>query len=137
MDWDTSTVPDPQDPQTFRNSKLDWSEVEQGGHAELLDLHRRLLALRRTYPDITDPRFEHSAVASDDDAGWLRIERGAFLMAVNFRAEATVVDLPGELELLLTVGDVGPPSESGASERTDHAQLRLGAHSALIARRIH
>ncbi len=134
MDWDTSTVPDPQNPQTFLDSKLDWSEVEQGEHAELLELHRRLLALRRTYPDITDPRFEHSVVSSDDDAGWLRIERGAFLVAVNFRAEATVVDLPGELELLLTVGEVGPHSGSGNGEATDQVQLRLGPHSALVAR---
>ena len=80
------------------------------------------------------PASSTASVSSDDDAGWLRIERGAFLVAVNFRAEATVVDLPGELELLLTVGEVGPPSGSGNGEATDQVQLRLGPHSALVAR---
>ena len=40
MEWDTSDVPDPQDPATFERSKLDWSELEQPRHAELLDLHQ-------------------------------------------------------------------------------------------------
>ena len=26
MDWDLSAVPDPQDPKTFLDAKLDWSE---------------------------------------------------------------------------------------------------------------
>ena len=34
MDWDTSAVPDPQDPQTFESSKLDWSELERPEHAD-------------------------------------------------------------------------------------------------------
>ena len=28
MGWDPEVVPDPQDPDTFQRSKLDWSELE-------------------------------------------------------------------------------------------------------------
>ena len=58
MDWDTSAVPDPQDPKTFEASKLDWSELERPEHAELLKLTTRLIEIRHTYPDFTDPRFD-------------------------------------------------------------------------------
>jgi maltooligosyltrehalose trehalohydrolase len=42
--WDD--VPDPQDPETFRRSVLDWDEAR----GDLLEWHRALLALRRERP---------------------------------------------------------------------------------------
>jgi maltooligosyltrehalose trehalohydrolase len=130
MDWDTSVVPNPQDQSTFWNSKLDWSELGVAAHAELLDLYRRLILLRRTYPDVTDPRFDHSVATSDDDDGWLRIERGEIVLAVNFGTEETAVEVPAGLEVLLSVGDFGPPEGSA-----EVARVRLGPHSALVGRR--
>jgi maltooligosyltrehalose trehalohydrolase len=50
MGWDPDVVPDPQDPETFRRSKLDWSEPEQADKARMLDWYRTLTALRRTVP---------------------------------------------------------------------------------------
>ena len=44
--WDE--VPDPQDPATFERSTLRWDEVEE--HADLLDWHRALVAVRRENP---------------------------------------------------------------------------------------
>jgi maltooligosyltrehalose trehalohydrolase len=41
-------LPDPADPETFERSKLDFSEREQ--HAEMYQLHRDLLQLRREMP---------------------------------------------------------------------------------------
>src|SRR3546814_7386808 len=38
MGWDPAVVPDPQDPETFRRSKLDWSEATGGRHALLLEV---------------------------------------------------------------------------------------------------
>ena len=57
MGWDPAVVPDPQDPDTFQRSKLDWAETESGRHARLLATYRRLAALRRAHPDLTDPAF--------------------------------------------------------------------------------
>ncbi len=42
------TIPDPQDPETFRASRLVWEEQEREPHRSLLRLYRRLLAFRRT-----------------------------------------------------------------------------------------
>ncbi len=57
MGWDPDSVPDPQDPETFTRSKLDWSESTEGRHAQLLAAYRRLAELRRTEPALTDPSF--------------------------------------------------------------------------------
>jgi maltooligosyltrehalose trehalohydrolase len=57
MGWDPAVVPDPQDPETFRRSKLDWSEVDAPDHAVVLAAYRELLRLRRTVPALTDPSF--------------------------------------------------------------------------------
>src|SRR6185436_10808274 len=36
--------PDPTAPETFQSAKLDWHKLHEPGHAEALELHRRLLA---------------------------------------------------------------------------------------------
>jgi maltooligosyltrehalose trehalohydrolase len=74
--WDPERVPDPGDPATFARSKLDWSELAQHEHAELLDWYRRLIALRRASPALLDGRLERTAVRYDEDARWLVVERG-------------------------------------------------------------
>jgi maltooligosyltrehalose trehalohydrolase len=124
MDWDTSTVPDPQDPATFLASKLDWSEPEQSPHAELLELTTKLVELRRTYPDFTDPRFDQGRAVSDDEHGWLLIERGEMTVVINFRAGSTEVPIDRTLESVLDLGEVEVTEDS----------VRLGPHSALAAR---
>ena len=56
-------------------------------HAELLDLNRRLLGLRHTYPDLTDPQFDHSVARSERRRALADIERGAMVLVVNFGAD--------------------------------------------------
>ena len=81
--WDTDDVPDPQDPATFERSKLDWSEPDREGHADVLDWYRRLIGLRRARPELTDPRLDLVEVAYDEAARWLVVHRGALRVAVN------------------------------------------------------
>jgi maltooligosyltrehalose trehalohydrolase len=123
MDWDTSDVPDPQDPRTFEVSRLDWSELEQPRHAELLDLTTRLINIRRTYPDFTDPRFDAGRALSNDDAGWLLLERGDMIMVVNFHDRATEVNVGREVDPVIIIGEI----------ETAGDVVRLGPHSALAA----
>src|SRR3978361_2014428 len=73
MNWDTSNVPNPQDPETFRRSKLDWSEVTTDPHADILELNRRLIELRRTSPDLTDPRFASVSTRWNEDQQWFAV----------------------------------------------------------------
>ena len=124
MDWDTSDIPDPQDPQTFYGSKLDWDEVEQGDHARLLEVYRELLELRRTVPAFTDPRFDAGHARSDDDDRWLLLTRDDVVTVVNFGDAATEVELdhPADQTLFL-VGEVA----------VDGPTVRLGPRSALVA----
>jgi maltooligosyltrehalose trehalohydrolase len=49
-DFDFSEVPDPEDPETFRRSKLTWATAPE--NREMLEWYRQLLQLRRQY--VTD-----------------------------------------------------------------------------------
>ncbi|HET9872986.1 MAG TPA: malto-oligosyltrehalose trehalohydrolase [Propionibacteriaceae bacterium] len=122
MDWDVSAVPNPQDVETFTNSKLNWEEVSEPRHAGLLDFYRRLIVLRRTYPDLTDPRFDKSITSSHDAEGWLLVERGDMVVLVNFRDSATEVSVADGIVSVLDVGDVQIAGNTA----------KLGAHSALV-----
>src|SRR3712207_4194923 len=127
MDWDTSNVPNPQDPETFTRSKLDWSEPGSGAHADLLKLNAELLKVRRSYPDLTDPRIDHGHATASDEEGWLKIERGDVVIVANFRDTPSEVEVGGPVEALVSVGQVS----------TDGDRLKLGGHSAVTALRQH
>ncbi len=88
MGWDPDAVPDPQDPATFERSKLDWSQVEDpaagdGVHARVLDLYRRLVALRRARPELTDPAFGATTCEVDASARLVTLGRGALRVVAN------------------------------------------------------
>lgn len=123
MEWDTSEVPDPQDPKTFEVSKLDWSELEQAPHADLLELTRRLIEIRHTYPDFTDPRFEQGRAVSNDEAGWLMVERGDMIMVINFSDQPTEIGIDRSASPVITIGEADVVGEL----------IRLGPHSAVAA----
>ena len=122
MDWDTSAVPDPLDPQTFESSKLDWSELDRPEHAALLTLTTRLIEIRHSYPDFTDPRFDQGHATSDDEGGWVLIERGGVIMVVNFHDHPAEVDVGRSVVPVFTIGDT----------EVDGETVRLGPHSALV-----
>jgi maltooligosyltrehalose trehalohydrolase len=81
--WDPDAVPDPQDPATFERSRLDWSEPASGHHADLLAWYRRLIALRRQVPALTDPRLDRVQAECDPEAGSLVVRRGPVVVAAN------------------------------------------------------
>ena len=104
MGWDPAVVPDPQDPETFERSRLRWSEAGEGMHARLLDLHRRLIALRRDIPALTDPRFGTVQCEFDEDARWFRLDREGVSVVLNFAAQARAVPVEGGSGILLSTG---------------------------------
>jgi maltooligosyltrehalose trehalohydrolase len=85
--WDPSQIPDPQSPETFQRSKLNWDERTQPPHAEILDWYRQLIHLRRSTPDLTDTDLAHVHVRFSEEEQWLAMERGhctiAFSLAPN------------------------------------------------------
>jgi maltooligosyltrehalose trehalohydrolase len=128
MGWDPAVVPDPQDAETFRRSKLDWSESTEGENARLLELYRSLARLRRARPDLTDPRMTRISADFDDDAKWFALHRagasGGTSVVVNFADFPVALPYGGTLLLATT------PSVAASS-----SQVLLGARSAgIIAR---
>lgn len=95
MGWDPDSVPDPQDPETFHRSKLDWSELDEPEHARLLDLYRSLIALRRSIPALIEPQFATVAAEWDEKARWFRLDREGYSIALNLAAGLQDVPVPG------------------------------------------
>jgi maltooligosyltrehalose trehalohydrolase len=130
MGWDPAEVPDPQDPAAYERSKLDWSEPGGGRHAVVLEAYRRLTALRRSLPAVTDPSFGATAGSAEEDRRVFTMRRGSgpdeLLMVVNLSdAPRTVAVGGGRAVVFATPG--------GAT--LDGATLDLPPHAgALLAR---
>jgi malto-oligosyltrehalose trehalohydrolase len=105
--WAAGDVPDPEDPQTFQRSKLDWSQPGAPPHAGLLAWYRELIALRRARPELTGPRLDQVAVACDEDARWLVMTRGRLLVAASLGAAPLLVPLPGPPTAILAASRPG------------------------------
>jgi maltooligosyltrehalose trehalohydrolase len=104
-------VPDPQAPDTFERSKLDWSEMTRPAHAELLDWHQRLIELRATR-SIASGRAKPK-VKFQQRAQWLRVEHGGLVALFNFGASLRRVPLPsGSWELALDSDPQHEPAET-------------------------
>ncbi len=120
--WDADDIPDPQDPQTFQRSKLDWSEVDDGDHARLLQIYRDLIALRRNESDLRDPGLDNLVVDYDETDRWIALRRGGLTIACNLGVRPVAVPFTGELVLA---------SEEPAR---GEASIELRAHSFAILR---
>jgi len=117
--WAEAEVPDPQDPATFERSKLDWSELDRPGHAEMLALYKRLIALRRSRADLSDPRLDRVEVWHGDQ--YVVMKRGHCAVAANLapipqtvslRSVPSKVLLATEPGVVLQRDRVDLPSES-------------------------
>lgn len=97
--WDAAEIPDPQDPETFRRSTLDWDEVGTGEHARLRQLYQDLIALRRNEPDLVDPWLDQLAVDYDEEERWIMLRRGDLAIVCNLGPDAVRVPVSGELLL--------------------------------------
>lgn len=97
--WAEEDVPDPQDPETFRRSKLDWSEPAAGDHARLLEFYRALIALRRATPDLCDGDLSRASAVWDHEARRLDVSRGDHRVLVNLGDSPWEVAVPGSVIL--------------------------------------
>ena len=90
---DVKNIPDPQSPDTFLKSKLDWAEPEQPSHAETLALYRECLKLR-----MGDPVFR-----PDGRENWKVANLG--MLALHYRDGGDwliLADFTGDHHLSLT-----------------------------------
>ena len=105
--WDPAEVPDPQDPATFERSRLDWSQLGEKEHAAVLDWHRRLVALRRAVPALTDGRMDAVDCRFDEGAGWLVVRRGPVTVAGNIGPAAVEIPVAGSVVLATDGAELG------------------------------
>jgi maltooligosyltrehalose trehalohydrolase len=106
--WDPEQVPDPQSPETFARSTLDWRERDDATHAPMLAWYRTLIALRRRVATLTDGRTDRVDVRVDETRGTLVVVRGPVTMAANL----------GEAPARVTLDDAGAlvaASEAGVA----------------------
>jgi maltooligosyltrehalose trehalohydrolase len=111
--WDPADVPDPQDPQVFHASKLDWSEMDREPHAGLLDWHRRLLGLRRATGGLGTCKIGDVRARVNEDQRWLTVHREGMTIVANISDVPVDVPLEQELgEMLIASAEPEPSGDS-------------------------
>ncbi len=120
MGWDEASVPDPQDPDTFVRSKLDWAELDDPHHQSLFEFYQRLIDLRRRIPALTDPRFATISCTWSEEERWFRLDREGVSVVINFADEPR--SIPAHGGIILATGDAA----------TDGTTVSLSAASAAV-----
>ncbi|MFD0904455.1 malto-oligosyltrehalose trehalohydrolase [Actinomadura sediminis] len=107
-------VPDPQDPETFRRSVLDWSEAGGPPHRELLGWHRALIALRRAIPDLNDPRLTRTNVEVRENGTerYIVLQRGRVHIIANLAGRSADITTAASRLLLASEPDVKLETDS-------------------------
>ena len=85
--WDPEAIPDPEDVKTFERSKLNWDEVYEGRHGEMLEWYRGLIELRRGSASLNNGSPEQTRVQFNEEKQWLVMERGAVTVVCNLGGE--------------------------------------------------
>jgi maltooligosyltrehalose trehalohydrolase len=75
--WDPTTIPDPENRDTFVHSKLKWDEANQGDHARMKDWYRDLIRLRRSTLSLNNGGNDHEFPIPDGSTVLLRSRDGA------------------------------------------------------------
>ena len=121
--WNPEDIPDPEDIKTFNRSKLNWNEVDQGKHAEMLAWYRTLVRLRRNSASLNDGEPGQTKVTFSEDKGWLVMERNLVTVMCNLGKETVSLENGKKLPLLMT---------SGIGVEAAHQQVILPANSLAI-----
>jgi maltooligosyltrehalose trehalohydrolase len=109
-------VPDPQAPTTFHNSQLNWDEITQPVHKDLLAWYQRIIALKAS---AIRPPSHAATVSYDEAASWLSFVLGDLCVAVNFASQPVPFALPkGNWRMLLTSSEKSPSATQLAAYET-------------------
>jgi maltooligosyltrehalose trehalohydrolase len=128
--WDVSQMIDPQDPAAYHEAVLNWAESETGSHAEMLQLYRTLIRLRRDEPCLSAPWLTEVMVDFDTEANWLVVHRGELRVVANLAGQPQDVPVPGAAEVVLATDAASLSSGGDGTAGT----VRLAAESAAIVR---
>jgi maltooligosyltrehalose trehalohydrolase len=82
--WCPEEVPDPQDLETFRRSKLQWSEIEAEPHKSMLEWYRALIRFRAEHPELVGGDMSLNRIHFDEGERWIAITRSDLVTVANF-----------------------------------------------------
>ena len=123
--WKPDEIPDPQQEQTFLQSRLNWSELSEPLHASLLQWHKDLIHLRHSYSEFSDGNLNAVHVTFDESAQWLLLKRGHLRVACNLGQAPVTLEVGAKPNLLLASDD---------SVSLQGESIRLGPDSVGIVR---
>jgi maltooligosyltrehalose trehalohydrolase len=131
LGWAPEAIADPLDPAVFAEATLDWSELADPGHAEVLEWYRQLLRLRGEAGAGHGPA--EVEVVADEARSLLALRRGSIIVLVSRSSGREVLDVDGG-ELVLQAGAVEPGDDGAlALAPGSTAVLRLPGRSAPVA----
>jgi maltooligosyltrehalose trehalohydrolase len=118
--WAPEMIPDPESEATYHASKLKWDEVNQPGHAEILEWYRALIRLRRATPCLNNGDRGNVSVTFNEEQGWLRIERGNIQVLSNLGAaertfpilQSSVMELASHKTIRIAGNSISFPRDS-------------------------
>lgn len=97
-------APDPQNEDTFRQSKLQWDKPEQEPHRTLFNYYQALIRLRKMHPALRLPDRKNLRVTADKEKNILTVIRfggGHTLQCLlNFSKEQQIIELQSEVSLV-------------------------------------
>ena len=100
--WDPASIPDPENRDTFERSKLQWQELKEGPHNEMLAWYRELIRIRRMNHDLNDSAPGATHVRWSEEERWFAMERGRVVLLSNLGAEMHTCPLPARAQIVLS-----------------------------------
>lgn len=99
--WKEDEIPDPEAPETLERSKLNWDEVHEGKHAEMLEWTRQLIHLRHRSLSLNDGDRGHTTVDYDAGERWLLMVRNHVRVGLNLGHGPKCFPIPEGARLLM------------------------------------
>lgn len=136
--YEDQPFPDPQAPETFDDSCLDWTEPAGPPHRELLDFYRTLIALRKATPALANCRKDLTRVRSDESGRWIVIHRrdpaaSPALIAANLGSSPVDVPIPRGPRKRLALWTGTRPDTGDAEGEPPPATVAAGTRKIILA----
>ncbi len=103
--WRPEEVPDPQDFETFRRSKLRWSEIDSEPHKSMLEWYRSLIRLRGEHPELVGGDMALNRIHFDEGERWMTIIRNDLVTVANFSEVPRRIPSDVKSALLASTGE--------------------------------
>ncbi len=125
--WAPSTIPDPENHETFERSKLKWDEQSKPAHRVMLNWYRELIRLRRSTPSLNNGEPGNTKVTCNEEQRWLCAARGSVVIACNLASNSRSLPVMRGAKLILASrpdivvedGRIALPPDSVAILQTD------------------